>query len=170
LSVRWLRLGIRPERIEPGKPQQNGMLERFNLTLALETLSPPAPTRVQQQRLLGRFRARFNQVRPHEALDDRTPADVYTPSPRRFPRTLPDFEYAPHVVVRQVRSDGCVRWAGAGFFLSETLAGEPVGFEQISSRHWSIQLGPLEVALFDDESRDVLPYEQLVWLDEEDTA
>jgi len=170
LSVRWLRLGIRPERIEPGKPQQNGMLERFNLTLALEALRPPARTYVLQQRALKRFRVRFNQVRPHEALGDRTPAEAYTPSPRRFPRALPEFQYGSHVVVRHVRSDGSVRWAGTAFFLSETLAGEPVGLEQISSRHWSIQLGPLEVALFDDELREVLPYKHLVWIDEPDSA
>ncbi|MBM3986265.1 MAG: transposase [Planctomycetes bacterium] len=168
LSVRWLRLGIRPERITPGKPQQNGQLERFNLTLALEALSPPAPTRAQQERALQRFRVRFNEVRPHEALGDRTPAEVYTPSPRRFSGEIPEFQYASPTVVRHVRRDGCVKWAGTTFFLSQVLAGEPVGLQQVSSRHWSIQLGPLEVALLDEELQRVLPHERLVWLAEDD--
>jgi transposase InsO family protein len=170
LAVRWLRLGIRPERIVPGKPQQNGALERFNLTLALETLSPPAPTRCRQQRVLQQFRERFNQVRPHEALGDRTPAELYAPSPRRFPGRIPEFEYESHVVVRGVRRDGYVKWAGREFFLSETLAGERIGLQQISSRHWSVRLGPLQVALLDEESHDILRHQRLVWVDETEQA
>jgi transposase InsO family protein len=167
LAVRLLRLGIRPERIAPGKPQQNGMLERFHLTLELEALSPPAATPSLQARVLQRFRRRFNEVRPHEALGDRTPSEVYEPSPRRFPRRLPEFEYASYVPVRSVHHDGTVRWAGREFFLADTLAGERVGFYQSSASHWSLRLGPtVEVALFDEESGSVLRHGRLVWLDE----
>ena len=42
LSVWWLRLGIGIERIEPGKPQQNGRHERMHLTLKKEATKPPA--------------------------------------------------------------------------------------------------------------------------------
>lgn len=171
LAVRLLRLGIRPERIAPGKPQQNGMLERFHLTLELEALSPPAATPRLQERVLQRFRRRYNEVRPHEALGDKTPAEVYESSPRAFPRRLPDFEYVSHVPVRSVRSDGCVQWAGGEFFLSETLAGERVGFYQSSSSHWSLRLGAdVEVALLDDESGKVLRHGRLVWLDQPEDA
>lgn len=167
LSVKLIRLGIRPERIDPGKPQQNGMLERFHLTLELEAMSPPAVTTWQQERLLERFRRRFNHQRPHEALDDRVPADVYTASPRRLPRRLPDFEYDSLTPVRSVKGDGSVRWGGETFFLSETLAGERVGFAQSSESHWSVRLGPLEVALYDEATGNVLRHERLVWIDEE---
>lgn len=166
LTVRLLRLGIRPERIAPGKPQENGMLERFHLTLELEALSPPAPTRSLQEKVLQRFRRRYNDVRPHEALDDRPPAAVYEPSPRRLPRRLPEFEYEAHVPVRSVRQDGRIKWAGREFFLSETLVGERVGFYQSSSTHWSLRLGPhLEVALLDERTGAVLRHDRLVWLD-----
>src|SRR5262249_13030783 len=37
LSVWWLRLGIQPEPITPGKPQENGAHERMHLTLKRET-------------------------------------------------------------------------------------------------------------------------------------
>ena len=170
LSVRWLRLGIRPERIEPGKPQQNGALERFNLTVAIEAMRPQAATAAIQERTLQRFRKRFNDVRPHEALGDRTPAEVYERSPRRFPRRLPEFAYDKHVIVRRVTGNGSVRWAGTVFFLSESLIGESIGFEQIGERHWSIQFGPLEVGLFDEELQEVLPYKHMAWLDEPDDA
>jgi transposase InsO family protein len=170
LSVKLLRLGIRPERIAPGKPQQNGMLERFHLTLELEAMSPPARTPRLQERALDRFRHRFNHVRPHEALGDRTPADIYVPSPRRLPRRVPPFEYERYVPVRVVRADGAVRWAGRDIYLSETLVGERVGFQQSSDTHWSIRLGPLEVALFDEASRVILCHKRLVWVDEPDPA
>jgi transposase InsO family protein len=170
LSVRFIHLGIRPEWITPGKPQQNGMLERFHLTLELEAMDPPAMTACFQERVLRRFRRRFNHVRPHEALGDRTPAEVYQPSPRPCPRRLPEIEYPSFVPVRRVRSDGSIRWAGTPYFLSETLVGEAVGFHQSSETRWSIRLGPVEVALFDEEGGVLLPHEHLVWIDDEPTA
>jgi putative transposase len=44
LAVWWIKLGVKPERIEPGKPQQNGRLERLHRTLKAETADPPAAT------------------------------------------------------------------------------------------------------------------------------
>lgn len=170
LSVRLIQLGIRPERITPGKPQENGMLERFHLTLELETLSPPALTSRRQQAVLDRFRRRFNHVRPHEALDDRTPADVYVSSERRYPRRLPEFEYPSHVPVRTVRSDGCMKWSGQHVFLSEALSGQRVGLHQSSETGWSVRLGPVEVALFDEELGEVLRHERLVWVEDLEDA
>jgi len=166
LAVLLIRLGIRPERITPGKPQQNGMLERFHLTLELETLSPPAATPRLQERVLQRFRREYNEVRPHQALDDRTPADVYAPSSQKFPRRLPVLEYPTHVPVRSVHSDGAIRWAGKDIFLSQTLAGERVGFQQITTSHWSIRLGPAEVAIFDEATASILRHDRLVWIDQ----
>jgi transposase InsO family protein len=170
LSVKLIRLGIRPERIAPGKPQQNGMLERFHLTLELEALSPPARTARRQQRALDQFRRRFNHVRPHEALGDRTPADVYVPSPRPYPGHLPHFEYPSYVPVRTVRGDGCIRWAGQLVFLSETLAGQRIGLHQSSDTAWSIRFGPVEVGLFNEEKRAVLRHDRLVWVEEAEDA
>lgn len=170
LSIRWLRLGIHPECIDPGKPQQNGMIERFNLTVAIETMSPPQQSFSAQQRELRRFVDRFNHVRPHEALRDRVPADVYTPSPRRFPKELPEFSYPTHMVSRRVQSKGDVRFGQHEFFLGEALAGEQVGFEQISACHWSIRLGPLEVAIYDEASKDLIAFDELVFADDLDAA
>jgi len=74
LSVWWLRLGIKVERIEPGKPQQNGRHERFHRTLEQHTAAPPAGTLAAQQRRFEQFRCEYNQHRPHEALGQDTPA------------------------------------------------------------------------------------------------
>src|SRR5688572_7756551 len=67
LSAWWVRLGIRPERIEPGKPQQNGRHERMHLTLKKETALPPRASMLAQQRRFDAFRREYNDERPHEA-------------------------------------------------------------------------------------------------------
>jgi len=89
LSVWWLRLGIVPERIAPGHPEQNGRHERMHRTLKQETAQPPARSVRAQQQVFDRFREEYNQERPHEALAMATPASVYAPSLRRFPERLP---------------------------------------------------------------------------------
>jgi putative transposase len=88
LSVWWLRLGIRPELIEPASPQQNGRHERMHRDLKADTTRPPAPSLGAQQRRFDAFRHTFNEVRPHEALDQRRPAALYT---RRTDSTCRDF-------------------------------------------------------------------------------
>ena len=81
LSIWWIKLGIIPERIGPGKPQQNGRHERMHRTLKEEAISPPQSTWRRQQIAFDRFRQEFNHQRPHESLDQRFPAEVYSPSP-----------------------------------------------------------------------------------------
>jgi transposase InsO family protein len=93
LSMGWIRLGIRPERIEAGHPEQNGRHERMHLTLKQETASPPQANIPRQQEVFLRFQREYNQERPHQALDYRTPAAVYVPSPRPYPsRALHDLK------------------------------------------------------------------------------
>jgi hypothetical protein len=88
LSAWWIRLGILPELIEPGKPQQNGRHERMHRTLKAETTRPPANTCRGQQRKFDRFRKEFNSERPHEALDMQTPGSLYQSSPREIVQRL----------------------------------------------------------------------------------
>src|SRR5713226_6487547 len=100
LAVWWIKLGIVPERIEAGHPEQNGRHERMHRTLKQETADPPAANRRKQQRALDRFRQEYNEVRPHEALGMRTPAEVYEPSARKFPEQVPEPEYPANMLVR----------------------------------------------------------------------
>src|SRR4029079_10832145 len=85
LTVWWIRLGIIPERIQPGCPGQNGRHERMHRTLKRETARPPAATRAAQQQRFRRFRVEYNHERPHEALGQRVPAELYIPSARPYP-------------------------------------------------------------------------------------
>src|ERR1700689_478769 len=92
LAVWWIKLGIRPERIEPGKPQQNGRHERMHRTLKQATASPPAKNRRRQQERFDEFRREYNEERPHESLGQTTPASHYQPSAREYPRRLAEVE------------------------------------------------------------------------------
>jgi putative transposase len=93
LAIWWIKLGIVPERIAAGHPEQNGRHERMHRTLKTEAAQPPADTRRQQQQALDRFRQEYNEVRPHEALEMHTPAEVYQPLPRKFPAHVPELQY-----------------------------------------------------------------------------
>lgn len=158
LSVWWLRLGILPERIEPGKPQQNGRLERYHLTLQQEAADPPKSNPVGQQRAFSKHRRDFNEERPHEALGMRTPAEVYHRSKRSYPAKLPDFEYPWDFEQRMVRTRGSFKWRGKSIFVSEALRGEHIGLRMVGDGAWSIFLGPLELGRFHEYSGTVVPH------------
>jgi transposase InsO family protein len=149
LSIWWIKLGIRPQRIKPGKPQQNGQHERMHRTLKAEATKPPQANLRSQQKVFDRFRHEYNNLRPHEALDQETPASVYVPSPRQYPLRLPEVQYPSGTLVRKVHHNGCLRRKGDEIFVSQTLAGEPVGLRQLDEHHWALYFGPLPLAILD---------------------
>jgi putative transposase len=149
LSIWWLKLGIIPERIEPGKPAQNGRHERMHRTLKRETASPPKGTWRAQQRAFDHFCDEYNRERPHEAINMQTPAELYSVSVREYPLILPEMTYPDEMSIRYVKSQGDISWKGRHVYLSETLAGEPVGLCQVSDRLWDIHFGPIRLAQLD---------------------
>ena len=153
LAVWWLKLGIRPDRIEPGKPEQNGRHERFHRTLKAETASPPAATPSSQQRRFDRFTREYNEERPHEAIANATPASRYSPSKRPFPRTIPVPEYPANHLVRSIHTAGTLKWRGTQVYVSETLIGERVGLEPIDDDQWLIRFATLPLAILDNRTR-----------------
>jgi len=151
LSLWWIKLGIRPERIEPAKPQQNGRHERMHRTLGEETAKPPATNAAQQQACFDRFRHTFNNERPHEALGLRYPAEIYQPSARAYPCAEREPEYGPNCTVRKVRSNGEIKWRGELVFVSQVLVGEPVGIEQTASGDWRVCYAGIELGFLDSK-------------------
>jgi putative transposase len=147
LAVWWIKLGIQPERIEAGHPEQNGRHERMHRTLKQE-VRPAADWR-GQQRELDIFRANYNQVRPHEALGMQTPASVYEPSPREYPARLAEVEYPDAMLVRSVKSHGHFRWKRHDVFLSEVLWGEPVGLLPVDDECYAVYFAHVPLGLFD---------------------
>jgi hypothetical protein len=153
LSVRWVKLGIRLERIEPGHPEQNGRHERMHRTLKQETARPPAASRSAQQERFDQFRGVYNEQRPHEALGQQTPAELYRPSLRAYPTQIWEPEYPRHFEVRSVRPNGEIKWQGDLLFLSEALSGERVGLEETADGVWTVYFGPVLLARFDEKER-----------------
>ena len=156
LAVWLVKLGIVPERISPGHPEQNGRLERLHRTLKAETAQPPRATPRAQQRAFDAFRQQYNTERPHEALGYRPPAACYAPSLRPYPRQVPELAYDEAVTVRRVRSNGEIKWQGDRVYVSEALRGERVGLVAEDQRYWSVLLGPLRIGLLDQVDGRVL--------------
>jgi putative transposase len=153
LAIWLVKLGVAPERIEPGKPTQNGRHERIHRTLKEETATPPAASMPAQQRRFDEFRRVYNDERPHEALGQTPPAECYGPSPRPFPTKLCEPAYGANVEVRRVRHDGSVKWRGGQVFVSETLRAEPVGIEQTEEEQRAVRYGPLLLGCLDAKNR-----------------
>jgi len=158
LAVKWVKLGIRLERTDPASPQQNGRHERMHGTLKAEAASPPADTIEAQQRRFDRFRAIYNDERPHEALGQQTPASHYRPSPRPYPERIEEPRYDPELAVRRVRSNGEIRWGGDLIFLSETLVGEPVGIAETEDGNWIVHFADIPVGFIDRQTRKLRPF------------
>ena len=153
LSVGWLKAGIALERIDPGQPQQNGRHERMHKTLKAETVKPPAASKEEQQRRFDRFRADFNEYRPHEALGQQPPAAFYQPSPRPCPERLTEPWYDPWHAVRRVRTDGSIKWGGDLVFIAEPLAGEPVGIAETESGDWIVRFADIDLGIIDHKTK-----------------
>ena len=150
LTVKLIKAGTLPERIRPAKPQENGRHERMHGTLKRETANPPAASLRAQQRRFDAFRREYNEVRPHEALDQTTPASHYTPSPHPYTGRLREPEYAEADAVRRVRCNGEIRWRGRLVFIGEALVGEPVGLVEQEDGRFAVTFGPVELGWIGD--------------------
>jgi putative transposase len=133
LSVWFIKLGIYPELIEPGEPQQNGIHERMHRTLKQQTTHPPARNMKLQQVKFEEFRTEFNEQRPHEAIGMKRPAEVYLPSRRRMPQRLQTYDYPMNNLVRRVSRCGTIRVFGNQVFVSQTLNEEHVALEEVDN-------------------------------------
>jgi putative transposase len=158
LAVWWLRLGIRIERIAPGHPQQNGRHERFHRTLKAEATKPVAPNVLQQQARFDTFVARYNQERPHQALDMKVPADLYTRSTRLY-RGLEDVSDPFADATLTVTHCGRICFQGRKINLSHAFAGQTVGVTQVGERIWLVTFMDYDLGYFDDEGCRVEPIE-----------
>jgi len=156
LAVWWIRLGIVPERIAPGHPEQNGSHEQFHAVLKAATARPPAATAAAQQRRFTRFCAEYNHERPHEALDQAVPATRYQPSPRPLPRRLPLLEYPGHAEIRRVDQNGYISWRQP-LFVSAALAGQDIAFEEVDDGIWTVHFATLALARYDERHRTLHP-------------
>ena len=151
LSVWWLRLGIRIERIKPGHPQQNGRHERMHLTLKKEATKPAAHNLLQQQARFDQFLECYNQERPHQALGMKYPAELYRPSPRPY-RGLDVLHYPFHDRTINVTQCGRICLAQRKINLSTVFAGQNVGIKEVAENIWLVSFMDFDLGFFDHET------------------
>lgn len=152
LGVWLVSLGITRQLIEPARPAQNGKHERMHRTLKECTTRPPAANLPRQQELFTSFQREFNEERPHEALGMKRPAEVYRPSPRPYPETIPPIEYPGHYEVRRVSRNGGVRWRSQWLNVGHALIEQDVGFHEVADGIWDVFFGPLQIGRFDERT------------------
>lgn len=150
LGVWWIKLGIQPVLIQPGRPDQNGRHERMHRTLG-PTTRPPATNLAAQQRRFSQFITEYNEVRPHRALNKRTPSELYLPSPRPYPSRTPRVEYPAHFEVRKADVGGRISWHDRPLRVSKILRGELVGLEPIEEDLYRVYFGPLLLGVFNEK-------------------
>ena len=157
LSVWFIKLGIRPERIEPGHPEQNGRHERMHRSLKEATADPPKRDTKEQQKAFDEFAQEYNDERPHEALGQKTPGSCYRPSLRPYPVKVPKLEYHGDVIVRQVRHNGEIKWRGELIYVSEALAGETVALKQKGEHLWEVRFNSYPIGILNELTRKITP-------------
>ena len=153
LSLWLIKLGIRPEHIAKGEPQQNGSLERLHRTLKAECAKPPERTLRRQQRRFEEWRQEYNEERPHQALDDRTPSSCYGRSERFYPRKLTAFRYPAETELRYVSKRGITYWRAGLLEFGKVYANEYVGFRHLNDpdhRYMRVFFQRQPLAYFDE--------------------
>jgi transposase InsO family protein len=157
LAVWFIKLGICPERIEKGHPEQNGRHERMHRTLKSEAISPPRKDMNEQQRAFDRFRATYNDDRPHEALGQKTPASIYRSSAREYPSKLLEAEYPENFSVRQVKRGGGFKWRNQELYISGALSGELIGLKEIDTGLQKIYFSFYPVGILEERALRITP-------------
>lgn len=156
ISVWLIKLGITPERIRKGHPEENGRHERMHFTLKQETTQPPKSNLKEQQVCFDHFKLIFNEQRPHEGIQFSRPATLYTPSERQLPSTLNQVEYdSSFSYTRRIRTNGTMKWIGKEIFVSETLIGETIGLKPYSEEEWLIHFSHLPIGIFNEKTLQI---------------
>lgn len=156
LSVWWIRLGIKLERIKPGNPQQNGRHERMHRTLKLEATNPPRSNLLQQQEIFDKFKLQFNYERPHQALDMQCPANVHQKSSRLY-QGLSDITYPASNRTILISNCGRICLKKLKIHLSKAFANQPVGIKEVDTGIWQVEFIDYTLGYFDEESRSFSP-------------
>ena len=146
LSVYWMTLGIEHERTRPAHPEENGRHERMHRTLKRETARPARGNLLQQQECFDAFVEEYNNVRPHEGIGMKRPADVYQPATRRYPEQFEQPNYPLHDDCVTVARSGHVRVPGRGsVYLSTALVGHDVGIREEADGRWLVTFMSLDL-------------------------
>jgi len=157
LSVWFIKLGIRPERIEPGHPEQNGRHERMHRALKEITANPPRNNMKAQQKAFYEFIYEYNFERPHEALGQKTPATLYQKSTKTYRLRLPIIPYDYDTVIRKVNRNGEIKWKRRPIYISKSLIGEHMVLKQKEDDLWELWFNYYSLGIVNVSTGKVLP-------------
>lgn len=158
-TVWLLKLGVMPERISIGSPQENGRHERMHRTLKESAIAPNQHTLPEQQDRFEGFIHEYNYLRPHSALGGKRPSEVHQKSPREFPIGAPEVCYPNHFSLRKIKKTGEIKFANKRYFLSESLGGETVALEMLDQYRGIIFFGKMKLGLIDSKLEKIIrPY------------
>lgn len=116
-------------------PQTQGKVERFHRTLHEAIVHRGQPKTVRQwHQFLKQFREMYNEQRPHEALEMRTPSEVYQPSKKSYNPNPPEWIYDSGQNVAPLNSRGFLTYASHRYFVCEALAHQNVGFIEVDQK------------------------------------
>ena len=139
LSYWFIDLGIMPVFSDPAHPEQNGRHERMHRDLKADCALTPAYDFQPQQRKLNLFVKEYNQIRPHEALDMKTPKSVHKKSNVPFPERIPKYDYPPGLKIMNVTQNGSVRWRSYYWvYMTAALTGKQVAAQEIGNGIWKV--------------------------------
>ena len=139
LSYWFIELGIMPVFSDPAHPEQNGRHERMHRDLKAACASPSAYDLKSQQRRLNHFVKEYNHIRPHEALDMKTPASEHDFSTRPFPEKIVHYDYNSNYKVLKVTKSGAIRWRSYYWvYLTSALKGKHIGIEELGNGIWKV--------------------------------
>lgn len=150
LNVWWMRLGIVHQRSRPGCPQDNGAHERMHRTLKRQAIKPVRGSCTAQQRNFDAFRREYNTERPHERLNQQTPASQYVNSTREYPERLPSLEYPAHFLVKKITTGGTFRFQHKLLYLANAMVDQRIGLEETDDGIWAIHFNTVLLATFDE--------------------
>jgi transposase InsO family protein len=150
LNVWWMRLGILHQRSRPGCPQDNGAHERMHRTLKRQAIKPVRASCPAQQRNFNAFRQEYNEDRPHERLNQQTPASQYRASERSYPERLPAPEYPAHFLVKKITTGGTFRFQHRLLYLANAMVDQQIGLEETDDGIWAIHFNSVLLATFDE--------------------
>lgn len=151
LTVWLMRYGIGISHGRPYHPQTQGKAERFHGTLKRELLSRVALENLTHaQQAFDRWRQKYNEIRPHEALADEVPSSCYRVSQRPLPSTPPTVCYPSTAQVRTVLDKGKISFRGRRLHVGRGFIGQPVGLlESSDDGCWDVYYGAFKITTLD---------------------
>jgi hypothetical protein len=156
----WLmEHGILTVHIRPKHPQSQGKVEKFNGSFKRERLkfyTPADMDDAQAQRL--EYRGFYNNTRPHHALKLDTPSKHYEPSPRKYSRTVSDWEYDTGSLVRKIKDTGYFNYKGQGYYLSEGFRGKTIAIMPSETRENAVNIcfREFQIGIIDLDERAII--------------